>query len=414
MTARASLRPLLALLPVVGCGPVVSDAVSDSSGESSETSWVDPSSADDSPQPSTSPQPSDDSVDPDPSITDSDPDTGWETTGEPPIPTTPIGGGTGFIDAFFTNDGLIVVHENGVEVVSRSGEVLASYASPRTVTAAGFDGSLLVVADLAIFTTLDTTLAALASATLTESCSGVVMISDSRFVCGPNSDIDRVHYTYDALSAELLATSDPYIYAGVPMRGVPGFDDYVTVTHDLSPSDFHLFRVDADSRAALVNESPYHGDFAATISYAFFGSPTTHLINQQGLLLKLHDDACAPGSPFDSGCFLKDGELGTLEERFKLYVDIREASATTVMALVSDMDFGFVTPPCIETACELQHIDVESRSVLATTTIATPMPVILLRPDPTTTATAIIAAQRAPFAFSLDEGSAYELLYVGL
>ena len=108
-------------------------------------------------------------------------------------------------------------------------------------------------------------------------------------------------------------SSKKYTYNGIPMRLVPGTSDFVTVSVDLSPSDFHLYSGSDSGEAVYINESPYHGDLRITNTYAFDGSPPVHLITDSGLLLRIHGDNCTGSmSSFSTGCFVKDGALGTL------------------------------------------------------------------------------------------------------
>src|SRR4029079_18441543 len=133
-----------------------------------------------------------------------------------------------------------------------------------------------------------------------------------------------------------------------------------TVTTNLSPSDFHLYHVDATGKAVYINESPYHGDFAATMTFAFDDSSATHLIQSAGLLLKIYGTGCDPMmNVFNTGCFIKDGVLGTLRTS-EYYVGLGDDAAGAVFAVVgtgSSFD-----SPC-KNGCSFQRIDVATRTI---------------------------------------------------
>jgi hypothetical protein len=262
---------------------------------------------------------------------------------------------------FATTAGVLAVWADGVELVGRDGAKLSTWTAPREVTAAAFDGERLVVADRALFTTLGPDLAPLGGGELVEACASAVAIGGSRFVCGPENDWDRIFVTYDQLTGAQLEVSAPYTYNGTPMRRVPGTDDFITVTTNLSPSDFHLYRVDALGKPVYVGESPYHGDFPANETYAFDGSPPKHLINSNGLMLEISPAGCGPGTTF--GCnFVKDGNLGTLSgaQRFVALTN----DGTGVLSALVDPSDDFFSSNCAA-GCLLQRIDVPSRTVLS-------------------------------------------------
>ena len=190
------------------------------------------------------------------------------------------------------------------------------------------------------------------------------MVGQSRFVCGPSNDWDRVFYTYDAKTGKLLASSKQYTYHGIPMRRVPGTDDFVTVSVGTSPSDFYLHTVLGSGEASYINESPYHGAFAATMTFAFDGDPPTHLINSSGLLLKIYDTGCTgDASSFSSGCFVKDGALGTLTGN-QYFAAMDSDAAGIVCALVDPSSGSFSSDLCTK-GCLLQKIRVADRTVVS-------------------------------------------------
>lgn len=411
---RLPLELLCALLPTLACGPVIGSVDTSEDASSDEGDSYGPGPGGDA------------NVDADggPGDPDAgpggDPDAGAdETAGDtdtepPPEPGVSVLAGNDFIDAFFADEGLLVVQADGVILLSRSGEVVQEYESPRTIESAAFEGQWLGVADQAVLTTFDLALGIVADTTLVEGCSSAVMVSGPRFVCGPENDWDRILYTYDALSGELLGTSAPYTYNGIPMRRVPGTDDFVTVTHDLSPSDFHLYSA-AEDPVVFVNESPYHGDFAAGLVQAYVGVPATHLVNSQGIMLRIYGEDCVPGSPFDSQCFIKDGELGTLPPDAYGFIDLREGFDGYIYGLVDPAAEWPFDPPCVESPCELQRIDPATRTIVATA------PVVLggqefavLRPDPQGGSVAIVAGFGAPFTYSFEDFTTFDVFFVAI
>ena len=270
------------------------------------------------------------------------------------------------IAAFPTEHGIVLVLSTGVHLFDREGKELARWDDARAIATAALDGNMLGVADGAIVTGLDVSdkLREVSSTQLVEACTASVMISDGRFVCGPANDWDRVFYTYDLGSGKLLASSNKFTYNGRPMRRVPGTNKFVTVSDDLSPSDFHLYSVGDDHTAVYLGESPYHGDFRVTNNYAFDGAPPTHLITDTGLLLDIGRADCQQGQApmfngMVAGCFVKDGALGTLTGAQSFLAMSNQGG--TVYALV---DTGSAAAPGATTrTLLLQSIDVAAREV---------------------------------------------------
>lgn len=221
------------------------------------------------------------------------------------------------IGTFAIDKGIVVVLSTGVRLLDRDGNEQKRWDAPRPLTAAALDGTLLGAADGAKLTALDldADLTVISTTALVEACAAAVMISDNRFVCGPSNDWDRIFYIYDMKQGMLLASSNKYTYNGRPMRRVPGKDAFITVSDDLSPSDFHMYSVGSDNTLSYLGESPYHGDFRITNVYAFDAEPPNHLITDTGLLLDISRSECTqPSMPSNlpTGCFTKDGALGTL------------------------------------------------------------------------------------------------------
>ncbi|HEY3449793.1 MAG TPA: hypothetical protein VGK67_25790 [Myxococcales bacterium] len=270
------------------------------------------------------------------------------------------------VDFFPVPNGLVVVRKAGIDLLDGTNTLVASVPASSDLTAAAFDGTLLGVADQAMLSVYDVSLSVQVTAALAEPCGSAVVVSGSRFVCGPATDVNRAFSTYDMTTGAMLAVSAKRTYEGIPMRRVPGTDDFVTVTTDSTPSDFFLHRVGADHLAVSYGESPYHGDFAATMAFAFDGTPPTHLIQMAGIFLKIYGgDGCAPSQSVNStGCFIRDGELGTLAGDDK-FVAMADDGGGTLYALATSRD----DPNYCDRGCKAQRIDVGRRLVVGETTV---------------------------------------------
>lgn len=289
------------------------------------------------------------------------------------------GGQAGNTNLFFSGSALVAyfsdasgpyfVEESGVTHTDWEGNTLASYAAPRFLTTAAFDATQLVVADAAKMTVLGLDLQPLREATLQEGCSGSMLASGGRFICAPDTDIDRIFYTYSTSDGTLLGTSDAYTYNGVPMKPVPGADLFITASISSSPSDYHLYHVDADTDSVeFLGESPYHGGVAVWMSFGFFGEQATHLISYNGVMHRLQSASCVPGGAPQDGCLEKDGEYGTLPGSTARYLAFSEPKQGTQFALVTadGGTYQYVDHPCSEVPCMLQRVDTEKREVVGT------------------------------------------------
>jgi hypothetical protein len=253
---------------------------------------------------------------------------------------------------------------------------------PREVTSASFDGTVLGVADRAMLNAFAVDLSPMGSWLLQEACASSVMVSGTRFVCGPKNDWDRVFYTYELTTGRLVASSHKYTYNGIPMTRVSGTDDFVTVTVGSSPSDFHLYRTLPSGEVTFLNESPYHGDFGVNNVFGFDGTPPVHLATFEGLLLRINAATCGPQSNSTvNGCFLKDGSLGTLTGAQR-FVAMTDDGAGSVFGLVDPARDSFSDNAC-QSKCLLQKIDVPTRKVQAQKTYAfQPGAIRVMRYDP--------------------------------
>jgi hypothetical protein len=264
------------------------------------------------------------------------------------------------VDFFPIQGGMIVVRSTLVQVLDTQGAELHRVVSPREITAAAFDGTLLGVADRALLTVYDVNLNALRSANLIESCASAVAVSGARFVCGPGNDWVRIFSVFDMNTGAMLEHGpQDWTYNGIPMRRVPGTDDFVTVTTSFSPPDFHLYRAmtpTPDAGVQYLGESPYHGDFSVNTTYAFDLSPAEHLITDEGIMLRLYTPSCVPYAGVF--CFERDGQLGTLPNN-RRYLAMTEGPSGTVYGIV---DTGIASFPCV-LGCDVQRIDVAARVI---------------------------------------------------
>jgi hypothetical protein len=290
------------------------------------------------------------------------------------------------IDLFPTAAGIVIVRADALVLVGRDAAVLNTVKVPRPITAASFDGTSLVVADAAMLTVYSAALESQGTVLLTEACVSSVLMDDGVFVCGPSEDWDRVFYTYDIKTLRPIASSSQtFTYHGRPMRRVPGTSYFITVTTDLSPSDFYLYKVlPGGADVVYVNESPYHGDFAATTTMGFDANPAAHLIQVSGLLLRIFGDGCdSQHNSFTSGCFVKDGTLGLLPSG-QPYLALANDDAGRLFAVTNDGASTYpFNPLCPGAGCNIQLIDVPSRTVVSQRKhLMASAGFIALRPDP--------------------------------
>ena len=173
------------------------------------------------------------------------------------------------------------------------------------------------------------------SAFLTDSCGAAVLVGGNYFVCGGPTDQQRIFYTYDvSVSPPVqIAASSPFTYAGVPMARVPGARSFVTVTLGISPPSFNLFLVaDGTGQVTSAGRSPFDA-YAANQTFAFDGTPATHMIQSQGDILDLTGPGCI-GLQSTSSCFMQGGVLGTLRTG-EGYLGLGDDGAGHLAALVS-------------------------------------------------------------------------------
>jgi hypothetical protein len=196
-------------------------------------------------------------------------------------------------------------------------------------------------------------------------------------------------------------------------RSTNRMDAFVTVTLNLSPSDFYLYRLGADNVVSFVNESPYHGDFSATSVYAFDGEPPEHLINTQGLMLRFSLECSASGtSMFMSQCFVKDGALGTLTgaQRFVAM----DNAGPTLTALVDPRGDIFTQVNASDAGYLLQTIDVPSRTVSSQVTVHLPQGTPTKLEAVLERQVAVVGVDKRPAFPSTSSASGYEVVRLPL
>jgi hypothetical protein len=288
------------------------------------------------------------------------------------------------IDVFTTGDGIIVVSADGITLRGRDRSMKAMVKATRPITTASFDGTYLAIADAAQLNVYTPGLQAQGSVLLTEPCAASVLMDNGVFVCGPSNDWDRVFYTYSARDrVRLAAASKKYTYNGIPMRRVPGSNHFITVTTSSSPSDFHLYRVEPSGDVVFINESPYHGAFPATMTFGYNGLPVTHLVNVDGLLLKIFGDGCTSTmNSFNTGCFVKDGNLGTLWTGESFLTLANDGQGKLYGVVGTGGPYYSSDPPC-KKGCAVQQIDVEKRKVVTQRShVLDAKRILVSQPDP--------------------------------
>ena len=329
------------------------------------------------------------------------------TGGDSPEPSTPIFSGKGFVDAFFTESGLYLVHTEGVQLIDSRGEPMRVYKSHEAIKSAASDGEWLGVAGEAMLVTLDSELRPNIEIPLAEECRSAIMVSGPRFVCGFESAGEYAFYTYDALNGILLGVSESLSSgAGTPMRRVPGTDDFVVVSIG---SDFFLYDAASDS-VQFVGGSSYVARSAGLV-LGFIGWPATHLVDPKGVMHEIRaGPRCAVGErlSMNSECFIVSGELGALPDEMFRYGDLREAADGYLYGLVSG-------PLCDPESCKIHRIHPSSRRVvsIAPLTLAEnrDFSFLYLRPRPQNDSVAVIAGWNAPFSEHSHVGRAEFYVY---
>jgi hypothetical protein len=268
-------------------------------------------------------------------------------------------GSDSFVDLFPTAAGVLVVTSTQLLAIDSGTTVVSQFA--REVTAAAQDSDLVVIADRATLTPFRS-LQPGSPILLTASCSGTLIFGDDRVVCGPFDVNSRIYRTYDLNAGAEIAQSAPNSRIANRMRRVPGRDAFVSILSS-GPSHFCLFELDATGKVALVNQSPDHGAFSVTDTFAFAATPGPHLVTDEGLLLDIYgtvDLPCAPGGV--SNCFIRDGVIGTLKDT-EFFAALWEQDDSTIIGLVDPDRAVNTRPPRLPcgAGCRLEVVDVPSR-----------------------------------------------------
>jgi len=275
-----------------------------------------------------------------------------------PVTASPITG-SALVGYFYDDSGIRIADQSGVVHYDWDGKKIAQWKSERPLLSAGYRDGKMMVGDSGVVIGLNQKLESLFETDVVEACKVAVMVSGGHFICGPDVDWDRVFYTYDATTGDLLKTSEAVTYEGVPMVPLPGRDRFATVS-DGSPRDYHVFEVDAEGKVEFLSDSPYHGDFPCTPEVGIVGEPATHVITQQGLMLSFMGADCVKNGV---GCFIKDGNLGTLPGPDARYGGLGAERDGQIFALVDPASNSFYEGPCQE-GCILQRISLETHDVI--------------------------------------------------
>jgi hypothetical protein len=268
--------------------------------------------------------------------------------------------------------GLILARYDGLFRMDRGGNVLSTVTRAQPSLAAVFDTGTLAVGDAQGLAFYDQTLSLLREIPVANGCQGVVFLSAGRVVCDSRDPIYSsagTLRTYAVDSGALLATSPvDGMWAVAPrMRRVPGVDALVNESNYL----YLLYGAAPGGAVSFVNTSPMQGMYLGGLPFTFWGSgrsgtPPVHLVSWSGSLVKIYNPDCqSTGAPFDAGCFIPDGELGTLRgaEWFAAMVTDGQDLYTVTM----DTDANFFPPStrCAGDCLLVQHIDIPSRRVIS-------------------------------------------------
>ncbi len=96
--------------------------------------------------------------------------------------------------------------------------------------------------------------------------------------------------------------------------------------------------------------------------FGFLGDPASHLVTHEGLMLRI-DGADCDIDIHPSGCFVKDGNLGTLPGEESQYLALSDAPTGEIFSLVNVATSSYWKRDCKEAACIVQRVDVENRDV---------------------------------------------------
>lgn len=285
---------------------------------------------------------------------------GCDVPPRPTVPTVPdvpaielAAGPSGFVAALVVPRGVVVVTRTGAQLYDRRGSVLAAWNAVRQVTAAAADDVELVIADRGELNVLRAEdLTPISTTLLTAECSGMGLLSCRRVVCRrPDTFVNIDVYDlsrgtrYEGTTGG--ASTEP---AGrfLPVPGVDGFVDGRTGYYTLLTRDPAVYGSIGAPRNGTV---------------AFLGMPATHMVTNNGALLRLDD--CVRRSDASARCLVTDGTLGTLVDA-EVFQALDTGSDGDVYALTSVMTEG------CRTGCRVQRIDPVSRRIVSERPVEVP------------------------------------------
>jgi hypothetical protein len=212
------------------------------------------------------------------------------------------------IDAFPAPNGIIVVRQGHIQLVSRDGAPLGLLTAAREITAASFDGTELVVADRAMLTAYDTSLTPLGQALIAEPCRDIDAVS-SGVVCAPNPGDAPAFWSYGPQPgwARTASTVEhaPIWPLGRLVR-VPGRDQVLILDGSSTQDWLMLCDVSASGIVTEIASQP-----ALTEVYrrfvAFDGTQPSRLLADNGAFFRIGPADCATSDP--QHCLVLEGSL---------------------------------------------------------------------------------------------------------
>jgi hypothetical protein len=280
---------------------------------------------------------------------------------------------TPILAAFPVTGGAIVVRSDGPLLLDRTGATRAEAPRGTPVQAAAYDTGRLVVADEGGLAVYDDGLQLLREVAVPGGCEAVTIASQGRALCQTHTEPTNSFMTMSTWSIEtgtMLASVDldPSLPALSSLRRVPNNDAAIGVGSVLS-----LYLLDAGGNPRFVNTSlldEYFDGIFAFYGDGLPGSTPVHVVLPSGSMLNVFGSGCLtiPG-PSATGCFLKDGELGTVRGSQSVLA-LADDGGGQLYALTASGDAAF--PIACDGGCRVQHIDAASRRVVSSRTYAMP------------------------------------------